>query len=78
MKKRLGYLVFSTFLLTGSSLYAQENTSNEKRYFEINKNIEVFNSVVKELDMFYVDTIDVQKDDRIWYSKYVGRTRSLY
>ncbi len=61
MKKRLGYLVFSTFLLTGSSLYAQENTSNEKRYFEINKNIEVFNSVVKELDMFYVDTIDVQK-----------------
>lgn len=61
MKKRLGYLVFSTFLLTGSSLYAQENTSNEKRYFEINKNIEVFNSVVKELDMFYVDTIDVKK-----------------
>lgn len=61
MKKGLGFLVFSTFLLTGSSLYAQENTNNEKRYFEINKNIEVFNSVVKELDMFYVDTIDVQK-----------------
>lgn len=61
MKKELGLLVFSTFLMAGSSVNAQENTSNEKRYFEINKNIEVFNSVVKELDMFYVDTINVEK-----------------
>lgn len=47
--------------MAGSSINAQENTNNEKRYFEINKNVEVFNSVIKELDMFYVDTINVQK-----------------
>lgn len=29
--------------------------------FQISKNLDVFNSVYKELDMFYVDTIDPQK-----------------
>ncbi|MBF0575386.1 S41 family peptidase [Dysgonomonas sp. GY617] len=61
MKKGVGFLVFATFLLSGSSMYAQDKGNAEKRYFEINKNIEVFNSVIKELDMFYVDTLDVEK-----------------
>ena len=29
--------------------------------FQVSKNLDVFNSVYKELDMFYVDTIDPQK-----------------
>jgi carboxyl-terminal processing protease len=30
-----------------------------QRYFDINKNIDIFNSVLRELDMFYVDSVEV-------------------
>lgn len=30
-----------------------------QRYYDINKNIDIFNSVVRELDMFYVDSLKV-------------------
>ena len=30
-----------------------------QRYFDINKNIDIFNSVLRELDMFYVDSIEI-------------------
>lgn len=30
-----------------------------KRYYDINKNIDIFNSVLRELDLFYVDSIEV-------------------
>ena len=36
---------------------AEEN--NNKRYYDINKNIDIFNSVLRELDLFYVDSIEV-------------------
>jgi carboxyl-terminal processing protease len=39
-------------------VHAQEN---ENRYYDINKNIEIYNSVLKELDLFYVDSVDVNK-----------------
>lgn len=32
-----------------------------QRYYDINKNIDIFNSVVRELDLFYVDSIEVNK-----------------
>ena len=32
--------------------------SSDDRNFQIVKSLDVFNSVFKELDMFYVDTID--------------------
>ena len=32
--------------------------SGDSRSFQIAKNLDIFNSIVKELDMFYVDTID--------------------
>ena len=34
---------------------------NDDRNFQISKNFEIFHSVFRELDMFYVDTIDVTK-----------------
>lgn len=37
----------------------------EKRNFELAKNISVFNSIMKELDMFYVDTLDATKTTRM-------------
>ena len=36
----------------------------EGRDFQIAKNLDVFNSIVKELDMFYVDTLNADKTIR--------------
>lgn len=62
MRKGLNILILISFC---SVSFAQSQKDNEElsnaRYFEINKNIEVFNSIVKELDLFYVDTLNVQK-----------------
>ena len=33
----------------------------DDRNFQISKNLDVFNSIFKELDLFYVDTINVEK-----------------
>ena len=35
--------------------------SGDDRNFQIAKNLDTFNAIVKELDMFYVDTIDPNK-----------------
>ena len=36
----------------------------DDRNFQIAKNLDIFNAIVKELDMFYVDTIDPNKTIR--------------
>ena len=38
--------------------------SGDDRNFQIAKNLDIFNSIVKELDMFYVDTLDPNKTVR--------------
>ena len=38
--------------------------SGDDRNFQIAKNLDIFNAIVKELDMFYVDTIDPSKTIR--------------
>lgn len=39
---------------------AQAPTDNKnQRYFDINKNIDIFNSLLRELDLFYVDSVEV-------------------
>lgn len=38
--------------------------SGDSRSFQIAKNLDIFNSIVKELDLFYVDTIDPNKTIR--------------
>ena len=52
--KNIGILVAS--LLLGGIFFGFK--SNDDRNFQIVKSLDVFNSVFKELDMFYVDTID--------------------
>lgn len=62
MKKILfSSVLFISFAVSISS-YGQD--ADNKKYFNINKNIEIFNSILKELDMFYVDSIDVDKTVR--------------
>lgn len=46
------------FVLLGMSAMAQNNSD---RNFEIGKNLDTFSSIVKELDLFYVDTLDTKK-----------------
>ncbi|WP_455664487.1 S41 family peptidase [Phocaeicola sp.] len=45
--------------LAGGALFSF--TKGDDRNFQIAKNLDVFNAVFKELDMFYVDTIDPEK-----------------
>ena len=45
--------------LAGSALFGF--SKGDDRNFRIAKNLDVFNAVFKELDMFYVDTIDPEK-----------------
>ena len=43
--------------LTGSALFSFNK--GDDRNFQIAKNLDIFNAIFKELDMFYVDTIAV-------------------
>ena len=45
--------------LAGSALFSF--SKGDDRNFQIAKNLDIFNAVFKELDMFYVDTIDPEK-----------------
>ena len=44
--------------------------SGDSRSFQIAKNLDIFNSIVKELDMFYVDTIDAMLYSLDPYTEY--------
>lgn len=60
-------LALSLALIYTFPTFAQEEDVKKKeqeRYFDINKNVNIFNSVLRELDMFYVDTVDVEKTVR--------------
>lgn len=47
-------------ILVAINTFAQEkNEQQNKRYYEINKNIDIYNSILRELDLFYVDSIEV-------------------
>ncbi|NDW19316.1 S41 family peptidase [Dysgonomonas sp. 216] len=58
--KRKFYTLLILLAIAVQAGYSQEKKGEDK-YFNINKNVEIFNSVIKELDMFYVDTVDVEK-----------------
>lgn len=57
MKKYFLSLVFFTTVFAGFSQH-QQNKENEDKTFDITKNLTIFNSVLRELDMFYVDKLD--------------------
>lgn len=66
MKNKYLMLIAFLTLLCPALSKAQVQTQNEQntsqeRYFEINKNIDIFNSLLRELDMFYVDSLDLKK-----------------
>ena len=57
MKKIIQLFVF-VFCLNTLTFGA---TNVDKRTFRISKNLTIFNSVLRELDLFYVDTLNYDK-----------------
>lgn len=53
-------LLANIFLLFFIAFSLSSQTKDEK-YFKINKNLSVFNSILRELDAYYVDTLDYDK-----------------
>lgn len=70
-------LSFLCVALCISGLYAQDNQNasgteqqavgavkNDDNRFEVSKQLDIFNALMKEVEMFYVDTVDVKKTIR--------------
>lgn len=55
-KKMIG--LFALLLLAGNAWPGKAQTDNR---FEVSKNLDIFNALVKEMEMFYVDSIDIDK-----------------
>lgn len=55
-------------IISGVTLIQAQNAPDkekqQQRYFDISKNIEVFSSVLREMDMFYVDSVNINKTVR--------------
>lgn len=60
LNKRTGIL--ATIVLMAVAFFSFKMGDN--RNFQIAKNLDIFNSIVKEVDLFYVDTIDPNKTIR--------------
>lgn len=52
-------LFVCTVLVTGYAAAQTPAKENNRRYADIHKNIDIFNSVLRELDLFYVDSLKV-------------------
>ena len=59
MKKQL-LIVLSAIICLSTLASAQKPSSND-RYFEINKHIDILTTILKEIDLFYVDSLEVDK-----------------
>lgn len=59
-KKTLIVLIV-LYILTG---FTAPVSAQQDSRFEVSKNLDIFNALVKEVEMFYVDTIDVEKTVR--------------
>ena len=61
-QKKIIAFCFALFLCSGTQLsQAQQKTDN---HFEVSKNLDIFNALIKELEMFYVDSVEVEKTIR--------------
>lgn len=56
--KKISFLLLIVLITTTVKAQTTQTDKNQ-RYFDINKSIDIFNSVIRELDMFYVDSVKV-------------------
>lgn len=64
MKRFLKMRWIAALLVVVGAVVFLSFKSGDDRSFQVAKNLDIFNSIVKELDMFYVDTIDPNKTIR--------------
>lgn len=64
MKKKQDRRVVAVVVAVAAAIAFFGFKSSDDRNFQIAKNLDIFNAMVKELDMFYVDTIDPNKTIR--------------
>ena len=57
MKKTL--LIAFSVIISLSSYTQTTEPENSDRYFKINKNIDIMTTILKEIDLFYVDSIEI-------------------
>ncbi|WP_165020822.1 S41 family peptidase [Dysgonomonas sp. ZJ279] len=74
MKNKL--IVLFVLSIIGTSAINAQNTQpqnqDQQRYFDINKNIDIYNSILRELDLFYVDSLDITKTVRTGIDNMLG------
>lgn len=64
MKKLLSGRIATVIVVVIATVVFFGFKSGDDRNFQVAKNLDIFNAIVKELDMFYVDTIDPNKTIR--------------
>lgn len=55
------YRVLANIFLLFFIAFSLSSQTKDEKYFKINKNLSVFNSILRELDAYYVDTLDYDK-----------------
>ncbi|WP_278626532.1 S41 family peptidase [Parabacteroides gordonii] len=61
--------LFCLLLLFGSIMPGHAQKDNR---FEVSKNLDIFNALIKEVEMFYVDSVDVEKTVRRGINSMLG------
>lgn len=59
LRNRYTAVIVAVCALAATAFYGFDK--GESRDFRIAKNLDIFNSIIKDLDLFYVDTLDAQK-----------------
>jgi len=54
-------IIYLSLLLLCTTVTVNGATENDQRSFRISKNLSIFNSLLRELDLFYVDTLNYDK-----------------
>ena len=54
-------IICKSFLISAAFALTATATNNESKNFSFSKNLELFNSLFRELDIYYVDTINTEK-----------------
>ena len=60
-ERRLSVALVAVLLLSSGVTHRAQADKIDKRNFEISRNLDIFNSLFKELNLFYVDTINAEK-----------------
>lgn len=55
------YRVLANIFLLYFIAFSLSSQTKDEKYFKINKNLSVFNSILRELDAYYVDTLNYDK-----------------